>query len=68
MPMLVNKPEERGVISYLLYRAGRAIPSLPMSEPTLHALQMNHSLTCIALQYDGAIADFLEANWTHLTI
>ncbi|KAJ5967370.1 hypothetical protein N7501_003618 [Penicillium viridicatum] len=29
---------------------------------------MNHSLTCIALQYDRAIADSLKTNWTYLTI
>lgn len=39
-----------------------------MGEPALHALQMNHSLTPIALQYDGGIALFLEANWTLLTL
>lgn len=39
-----------------------------MGKPALHTLQMNYPLTYIALQYDGAIADFLEANWTHLTI
>jgi hypothetical protein len=29
---------------------------------------MNLSLTRIALQYDGGIAFFLEANWTLLTL
>lgn len=39
-----------------------------MGEPALHALQMNHSPTRIALQYDGGIALFLEADWTLLTL
>ena len=55
-------------MSYVLCRARGVIPGQPMGKPAVHAPQMNHPLTCIALQHDGIIAVFLKADRTHLAI